>query len=52
MTSLIFRVQGVYASGRYVSHLVGADNVNQAAASVLNADSRILRVTKILPANV
>ena len=52
MTQKIFRVQGVYASGRYVSHLVGADNVNQAAASVLNADSRILRVTKILPASV
>ena len=46
----IYRVQGLYASGRYVSHLVGAFNVRQAIDSVLNSDSRIIRVTKALPA--
>ena len=49
MTSLIFRVQGVYASGRYVSHLVGAEDVKTAMASVLDADPRILRITKVTP---
>ena len=51
MTQTIFRVQGVYASGRYVSHLVGAANVQNAIDSVLNADSRILRVTRVTHAN-
>ena len=51
MTQTIFRVQGVYASGRYVSHLVGAADIQTAMASVLNADSRILRITRVTTAN-
>ena len=45
----IYRVQGYYASGRFVSHVVGAFNVRQAIDSVLEADNRIIRVTKALP---
>ena len=44
----IYRVQGYYASGRFVSHLVGATDVINARDSVLNADNRIIRVTQIL----
>ena len=46
-----YRVRGVYASGRYVSHLVGAVNARQARESVQAADPRILRVTSITPYN-
>jgi len=49
MSQTIFRVEGVYATGCYVSHLVGADDVKTAMASVLNADSRIVRITKAIP---
>jgi len=49
MTQTIYRVEGLYASGRYVSHLVGADNVTQAIASVEAADSRIIRITSAKP---
>lgn len=46
MTQKIYRVAGYYASGRYVSHLVGADSVDQAVNSVLAADNRIIRIVK------
>lgn len=46
---MTYRVQGYYASGRFVSHLVGATDVRQAIASVLAADSRIIRVTRAVP---
>ena len=45
----IYRVQSYYASGYFVSHLVGAMNVRQAINSVLEADNRIIRVTKAVP---
>ena len=48
----VYRVQGVYASGRYVSHLVGAEDADHAIRSVLAADARILRVTRALPVNL
>jgi len=49
MTQTIYRVQGLYASGRYVSHLVGADNAAHAIASVEAADNRIIRITSAKP---
>lgn len=52
MTQTTFRVQGIYASGRYVSHLVGACDIQTAIDSVLNADDRILRITKITPVHL
>ena len=48
-TDRIYRVEGVYNSGRYVSHLVGAATAKNAIDSVLNADSRIIRVTSAKP---
>ena len=45
----IYRVQGYYATGRFVSHEVGAFNARQAIDSILNADNRIIRITKALP---
>jgi len=45
----IYRVQGVYASGRYVSHLVGAYSAKNAIDSVTNADNRIIRITSAKP---
>ena len=45
----IYRVQGVYASGRYVSHLVGAYSAKNAMESTLNADNRIIRITSAKP---
>ena len=45
----IYRVQGVYASGRYVSHLVGAYSAKHAMESTLNADNRIIRITSAKP---
>jgi len=41
----LYRVNGVYNSGRYVSHLVGAYSPQNAIDSVLNADNRIIRIT-------
>lgn len=45
----IYRVQGYYASGRFVSHLVGATDAKNAIDSVTNADNRIIRVTSAKP---
>ena len=45
MTESIYRVQGYYASGRFVSHLVGATDPKTAIASVLAADNRIIRIS-------
>ena len=52
MTQPIYRVEGLYASGRYVSHLVGAPDVVRAIMSVTDADNRIIRVTSCKPANL
>ena len=52
ISSTVYRVEGLYASGRYVSHLVGAPDVRTAIASTLNADDRIIRVTKAKPVNL
>ena len=49
MTERIYRVQGLYNSGRYVSHLVSATDAKHAIESVLNADNRIVRVTSAQP---
>ena len=45
MTQPIYRVQGVYASGRYVSHLVAADDAVRAIHQVSEIDNRIIRIT-------
>lgn len=45
---MTYRVQGYYASGRFISHLVGANDVHQAIASVLAADNRIIRITRVV----
>ena len=52
MAQSIYRVEGLYASGHYVSHLVGADDAAQAIASVEAADSRIIRITSAKPAQI
>ena len=52
MTQTIYRVEALLGSGRYVSHLVGADDAHQAMASVLNADDRIIRITRAKPAKL
>ena len=44
----VYRVQGYYASGRFVSRFVGATDVINARDSVINADNRIVRITQIL----
>ena len=49
MNSTIYRVEGYYASGRFVSHLVGATDANHAIDSVTNADNRIIRITSAKP---
>ena len=48
MSQSIYRVQGFYASGRFISHEVGADNVKNAIDSVLAADNRIIRITSAI----
>ena len=48
----IYRVYGYYPSGRLVSHLVGAPDASNAAASVLASDSRIIRIIKVLSASL
>ena len=45
----IYRVQGYYASGQFVSHLVGAYSAKNAIDSVTNADNRIIRITSAKP---
>jgi len=44
----VYRVEGYYASGKFVSHLVGATDVINARDSVTNADNRIVRITRII----
>ena len=51
-STTIYRVEGLYASGRYVSHLVGAPDARTAMDSTLAADNRIIRVTRCKPANL
>lgn len=46
MTQPIYRVSGVYASGRYVSHLIAADDAIRAIHNVQAVDNRIIRVTE------
>lgn len=50
--STVYRVTGVYKTGRKVSHLVGAVDAYRAMLSVTNADNRIARVTSILPVSL
>ena len=45
----LYRVEGYYSSGQFVSHLVGAYSAKTAIDSVTNADNRIVRVTSALP---
>ena len=52
MTQPIYRVEGLYASGLYVSHLVGAPDAVRAITSVSAADNRIIRITSAKPANL
>ena len=52
MTQPIYRVQGLYASGRYVSHLVAADDAVRAIHSVQAVDNRIIRVTEARPVDL
>lgn len=44
----IYRVSGYYASGRFVTHEVGATDVINARNSALDADNRIIKVTEII----
>lgn len=52
MTQPIYRVQGLYASGRYVSHLVAADDAIRAIHNVQAIDNRIIRVTDARPVSL
>ena len=45
----IYRVEGYYSSGRFVSHLVGAYSAKNAIDSVTNADNRIIKITSARP---
>ena len=47
----IYKVQGLYASGRYVSHQLGAKDAHDAQQAVKEVDPRIIRITKILLLN-
>ena len=46
MFPTLYRVQGLYASGRYVSHLVASADATRAIRNVLDIDNRIIRVTE------
>jgi len=52
MTQPIYRIQGFYASGRYVSHLVAADDAIRAIRNVQAVDNRIIRVTDARPVSL
>ena len=52
MTQSIYRVQGVYASGRYVSHLIEAVDALRAIQHLQAVDNRVIRVTDARPANL
>lgn len=52
MTQPIYRIQGVYASGRHVSHLVAADDAIRAIHNVQAVDNRIIRITDARPVNL
>ena len=46
MTKPVYRVSGVYASGRYVSHLIEATDALRAIQHLQAVDNRIIRVTE------
>ena len=46
--SSVYRVTGLYKSGRIVSHLVGAVDAYRAIQNVTGIDNRICRVTSAL----
>ena len=46
MTQPIYRVSGVYASGRYVSHLIEAADALRAIQHLQAVDNRVIRVTE------
>lgn len=52
MTQSIYRIQGVYASGRYVSHLVAANDALRAIQNVQAIDNRIIRVIDARPVSL
>lgn len=52
MTEQIYRVRGAYASGRQVSHLVGAVDAIRAIMSVQAVDNRIIQITSCEPAHL
>lgn len=52
MSQSIYRVQGVYASGRYVSHLVSAADAVRAIHNVQAVDNRIIRITEARPVDL
>jgi len=45
----IFTVTAVTAQGIFRRHHVGATSIDQAVASVLAADRRLIRAVKVLP---
>lgn len=48
----IYRVEGVYVSGKIVSHLVGAYSAKNAIDSVNAADNRIIKITSAKPTSI
>ena len=52
MTKPIYRVQGFYNSGRYVSHLVPANDAIEAIMCVTQIDNRIIKVADARPVNL
>ena len=46
-----YRIEGVHADGRYVSHLVQAADAVRAIQAVGDQDNQIIRVTRAIPAS-
>lgn len=46
-----YRIEGVHADGRYVSHLVQAADAVRAIQAVGDQDNQIIRVTRATPAS-
>ena len=52
MTNSIYRVEGYYTSGRFVSHLVSAVDAIRAIYNVTEIDNRIIKVTSAKPVSL
>lgn len=52
MTKPVYRVQGFYNSGRYVSHLVPANDAIEAIMCVTQIDNRIIKVADARPVSL